>query len=833
MNKKYKENLIYIPTDLVGNGIIDSIRKEFDLGTKIKPDVDLALLNKLLFGGESEIKFEKLNLIDETKKLYEFRVENFAGDKAVQQFKKELEAKGFSKPAAAFLIFVKIAEAATKLVAEPIFDKDLFFDVSFPAGRIVDESFFLPADATEEEIAESKQAENIPHFFYKIRSYYKKYIKDDPYQRFQGNTSQNSDFVPSMYRIVESSFFQPDGKTLNEIGKDANYSLYESKGLNHVVFYDLDSYNTFLQGCLDITEDRLRSVATYKEQAPYVSIEKQIEDLRDFVPFYSRTEFTTEKNSMSGFSFVNFLNSPQIAPFFQQFLGLYTDLVENPDKYEGASWLDSSEEFSVFSQETGEQVETFNTKVIRAKELAKDADFLNFELSKGTNQEKCSNIQKKLSSLLFEKKVTELIVDTLGDKEDFWLNANYSEPVCYRVTKTDKFTGKVSHWIVPNFPSLQNIQVFDTNLRFNEGADATYEVFALRATVAVDYLYKVPESALEGVKDAIDLVGQNIILEPAAEGTNDLPDLAFRVEARPSVNFIEVPFFSQDGILVYDSAPAAPNLQLFAYRQTDNLMTVLFAGFNDQYRAKRQNILLEDNEANNKAEQYARQFYSFYKDELYYKSESEDAEFFELFVTDKQPKKYEDFATATKISILNTSDPVEIAKAKDNNQPVGSSYTLNIEPNKDYWITGRVKDFNGNVSNPSAVFRFRIINDDGYINPIIKLFSFEDQLLPKEVSPSDSFAKSVYIAAGPQHTSPSVENGQITAGLGTESPFGKTYKVRIKSKKTNKKFDINVHFEMQTKVINSEKELPSGFEYDEIPLEGGDIVIITEDSAEP
>jgi len=281
--------------------------------------------------------------------------------------------------------------------------------------------------------------------------------------------------------------------------------------------------------------------------------------------------------------------------------------------------------------------------------------------------------------------------------------------------------------------------------------------------------------------------------------------------------------------LVYDSAPAAPNLQLFAYRQTDNLMTVLFAGFNDQYRAKRQNILLEDNEANNKAEQYARQFYSFYKDELYYKSESEDAEFFELFVTDEQPKKYEDFATATKISILNTSDPVEIAKAKDNNQPVGSSYTLNIEPNKDYWITGRVKDFNGNVSDPSAVFRFRIINDDGYINPIIKLFSFEDQLLPKEVSPSDSFAKSVYIAAGPQHTSPLVQNGQITAGLGTESPFGKTYKVRIRSKKTNKKFDINVHFELQTKVIESEKELPSGFEYDEIPLEGGDFQIIGEE----
>ena len=161
MNKSIKKNLIYIPTNLVGNGIIDSIRKEFDLGT-IKPDVDsLFWIN--FSGGESEIKFKKLSS-DELTKLYEFRVENFAGDAAVQQFKAELEAKGFSKAAAAFLIFLKITEAATKLVAEPIFDKDLFFDVSFPAGRIVDESFFLPADATEEEIAESKQAENIPTF---------------------------------------------------------------------------------------------------------------------------------------------------------------------------------------------------------------------------------------------------------------------------------------------------------------------------------------------------------------------------------------------------------------------------------------------------------------------------------------------------------------------------------------------------------------------------------------------------------------------------------------------------------------------------------------------
>ena len=424
-------------------------------------------------------------------------------------------------------------------------------------------------------------------------------------------------------------------------------------------------------------------------------------------------------------------------------------------------------------------------------------------------------------------------MNTLGDKEDFWLNSNYSEPIAYRVTKTDKFTGKVSHWIVPNFPSLQNIQVFDTNLRFNQGEDANYEVFALKACVNVDYEYTVKpefEALVDKVENPAELIGDKIIFEPFdSEANPDGPDLFFRVIARPSVNFIEVPYFQKDGILVYDSAPAAPNLQLFGYRQTDNLMTVLFAGYNDEYRAKRQNILSTDQEANNKSEQYARQYYSFYKDELYYKSESSDAKFFELFVTTDQPKKYEDFATATKISILNTTDPVEIRQAQDNNQAVGSSYTLNVEPNIDYWITGRVVDFNGNISDPSTVFRFKIINDDGYINPEIKIFNFDEPLLPKEVSPSEDFSKSVYIAPAPQHTTPFFQNGAVEAGIGKESPFGKTYKVRIRSKKTNKRFDINVHFNKKLYVISSEQDLPPGFDYDEVSLDGGDFQIIGEE----
>ena len=206
MSKKYQKNLIYIPTDLIGNAIVDNIRKSFDLGTKIKPNVTLATLNQILFGGNSEIKFNKV-ASSRTAKVYDFRVENFAGDEAVAQEKKRLQDKGLSAAAVGFAIAFRVAEAATKLVAQPIVDKDLFFDISFPGGQAVDNTFFLPLDATEQEKNDSKLDENIPYYYYNIRSDFTKYVKNDPFGRFQGNTTTNSDIVPSMYRLVESCCF--------------------------------------------------------------------------------------------------------------------------------------------------------------------------------------------------------------------------------------------------------------------------------------------------------------------------------------------------------------------------------------------------------------------------------------------------------------------------------------------------------------------------------------------------------------------------------------------------------------------------------------------------
>lgn len=832
MDKLYQQKLIYIPTDLVGNNVADQIRKAYNLETSPQIDAALAKINSIIFGDGSKVEVKW----KETKgkvKIYDVHINGFN----VKDLEKALDDATAGLTGGA-LLAVKliqslalaglIVDAADKLIAQPIFYKDLFFDVSFDAGTILDKTFIPATNVVDQTY---NQSQIVPTHYYKIRSVFNKYVKEDPFGRFSNGQNTFSDLIPSLYKMVEANFYDMAfGIPIrNELGKGMNYSLSEKEKKNYIVFYDLETYNTFLQGCQDINSKRLKSVAELKSKSLLLYEKqaekfKQLKNLNDAVALYSTVEFTTQDNQKNGFSFSQFMNSPQIRPFFQQFLGLYADITVNPTKYQNTvpKWLDKSEEFSIFDRGTGELQGKFNTKVIKAAELVKDSSFLNFQFAKGNEEVECSNIQKKLSSLLFDKKVNEFITNTLEDDETQWKNSNYSETVCYRITKTDKLSGKVSHWFVPNFPSLQDITIFDTNLRFNRGQDAKYEIFELKAVVAVDYEYKSnkpvdPQSFLdeENNPSSKEFAKESLII-PYNPDTKQGPFIDFTVEARPSVNFIEVPYFSQDGILVYDSAPAKPSLQFFGFQGVDNRIKVLFSGYNDQYRAYEQNILAEDADKNAKAELYARQYYAFDTDEIYYKSEMEDADVFELFVLDTKPRKYEDFAQAQRIEIKNTADPIEIKTLVQNNKPYGSSYSIPMEPNKDYWVIARVRDFNGNISNPTEMYQLKIINDDGYINPLIKLFDPNKVGLPEEAQISPSFERLVYAAVPLVHAEPFLNDaGKVEVGTGETSPFSKTYKVRIKSKKTNKKFDINVYFTKTISELESKEKLPPGYDYNE------------------
>ena len=855
MSKIYDKQLVYIPSDLVGNAVVDKLRKNQNLQTPPAGSAKSTLIANLTNNTTFDFKESETT---STRKKYTFQLaidEKWIGD--LKMSTQILGFSGIGGTGGEQDDYGKFLSLIEELILEPIATKDSFFDASFMMGNLIDRTMLLPSDASEAEKDASKAdaVGGVVYENYKVQSSYTKYVANDPFERFVGNSSTQSDYVPSFYSIIETSFYDvtPEGLKPNALQADLNFSITADPKEDHIAFFDYETYNTFLEGCKNLANGRLKSLAKWVENYSSFSPIMDLPDipLPDYLPFYIKNKFTTEKNSKNGFSFASFLNSPSIQPFFKQFINFYAHLamthlvdgVSNP-AYEKKPWLDSSEDYEVFNYATGEEVSKFNTKIIRGNELLKDADFFNNFLVKG-NDGACSNIKTKLSTILFQKKIKELILSVLDNNTDFWASPNYSETICYRVTRTDKFTNKTTHWFVPNFPQLNDIELFDSNGRFNRGQDIKYEVFALKATIGVDYLYKlrpnqakILASKSPAAMDAFKKIAGNMKYFEYVSTDSTLTDLnnyfsnfggqavkpinlEFEVEATPSVNFVEVPYFSKDGVIIYDAAPARPGMSLFGYRGVDNKMTTIFGGYIDQYKAKRETILLGEDTVNDKSEEYARQYYSFAKDELYYKSEMEDVDIFQLFVLEERPTKLQDFRNGKKIEIKNTTDPVIIKELKSSNKPYGSSYTLDIQPNKDYWIMSRIKDFTGNLSNCSAVHKINIINDDGYINPTFRAFDLEEVILPKEVDPSPEFRKLLYVAPAPEHTVVRRVNNGIAAGLGDEQPYAKTYKVRITSKKTNKKIDINVYFDKKIKTINSQKDLPEGFEYEEVEFGDG------------
>ena len=711
-----------------------------------------------------------------------------------------------------------------KNYADPIFNKEVFSTISFKAPKPIDSTMLSPTDALSTETKDT----NIPgapvHFFdYKVRSFYKKFVANDPYERFEGNSSTMSDLLPSFYSLVETGFYDKEGTklTLNSLGKETNYGIRWSNvaggaNVGHVVFYDYDAYKTFLQGCNEIASNKLRSLAKFYELYP---LRIAVDQLPDLVPFYLKTEFTTEQSGL----FTDFLTSAPIQPFFEQLLSLYTDLSRSPKKYKEKGWL-REQGFNIVD---GTQSEAAYSKIININGLLKDKDFFNFQLvdENPTKKTPCTNIQKKLSSLLFTKKIKNF---SLSDA---------AETICYRVTKTDKFTGRITHWIIPYSPQLDQIELFDSNIRFDRGDDAKYEVFSLKVFFGETIkLAPSTEKAKQAEKatSAADLVKDSDIFGTVSPDTaliyydadptkGGKLTFAFSAEQTTQMSLIEVPYFSKENVVIYDAPPARPNIALYSYKGVDNKITALFSGYIDQYKAKKEPILLGEATINNKSEKYTRQHYSFAKDELYHKTEMEDIDLFELFILESRPKSLKDFRTAKRIEIKNTGDPIEIAKLKAANRSFGSSYTFDILPNKNYWLMARVKDFNGNISNASTIQKVNIINDDGYINPTIEFFDMDKRVLPKEVSVTPPFKKLVSISPSLGHLmiSPSGKDN-IDIGEGDSQPFSKTYKVRIRSKKTNKKVDINVYFEKKIQEIRSKKELPTGFEYTSIDLQAED-----------
>jgi hypothetical protein len=170
-----------------------------------------------------------------------------------------------------------------------------------------------------------------------------------------------------------------------------------------------------------------------------------------------------------------------------------------------------------------------------------------------------------------------------------------------------------------------------------------------------------------------------------------------------------------------------------------------------------------------------------------------------------EPLSYSDFDTHL-IATVNTTF------RNDTNYFLPSAaFVDDVTPNQQYYYTLRSLDNHGHFSNPSPIYKVKLVDNSGAIYPEIEVITLKPrgyntktptkgmrkyiQLIPS--LPQTLLNEDELFPEGTEsRSSPQITNGynQLPLGVLENSIWDQKYKVRIVSKKTGRKFDINVKF---------------------------------------
>jgi hypothetical protein len=191
---------------------------------------------------------------------------------------------------------------------------------------------------------------------------------------------------------------------------------------------------------------------------------------------------------------------------------------------------------------------------------------------------------------------------------------------------------------------------------------------------------------------------------------------------------------------------------------------------------------------------------------------------FQIYRVEDPPVSYRDFSNNLLREVSTASTRPYLTLDASSASTIVSQTT-----NKKFYYMFRAVDFHGHISNPSAIYEVTLYADNGAPYPVIREYNFSPND-PKTVSkparkiiqiiPRISQAFLNEEASGLSATSNAAGNKDIVLGVQDEPLFardveglsktGKRFKIRLSSKTTGKKVDLNLTF--KTKRIRNEIE---------------------------
>ena len=345
----------------------------------------------------------------------------------------------------------------------------------------------------------------------------------------------------------------------------------------------------------------------------------------------------------------------------------------------------------------------------------------------------------------------------------------YSEILMFKITKylTSNTTAPVQEFYFYNAgDEASGVQTFiDTQVKYDQ--EYQYAVTAYCAVVGSKYQYS----------DVYTTTGE------------------FTVDVRSSIRLYEIPLFSSTGRIVMPP-PYFPQSHI---EQIKGITSAMLFSFDTQVGETYEVPLsLTDKELESNTQLLADEARSFDGQILYRSIEAMSG--VQVYRTDTPPESYEDFkgnlfkTLSTDVDLASDLSAGAVAKI------------LKQRPNEKFYYMFRALGPHQETSNPSPVYEVELYSDNGVAYPITRLYEFGQdssktttktmknllRITPRITQALVNEQASGLIDENGNTQAPSLSD--IVLGLEDEILFGKKFKIRITSKKTGKKMDLNITF---------------------------------------
>jgi len=315
-----------------------------------------------------------------------------------------------------------------------------------------------------------------------------------------------------------------------------------------------------------------------------------------------------------------------------------------------------------------------------------------------------------------------------------------------------------------------------------------------------DYLVADPDTynVSKEIEDSISTLSgesQRIGLSSISDETNKYPPYVaqFNVTLQPSLSIIEVPLLRK----TYKILDNPPNdLDIIPGYTLKNDNTITFEINYQTFSPHKYPRAISENDASNRMDyinandissitRIQNETVAYPKEVLIYR-------------LDTKPKSFEDFAAST---------PRTVSLKIEGSDFAYTTATFNdiIRSNHKYYYLFRVVNDNDIAGNVNTIIEAELVNDGGYKYGIFDTL-FEEDLIEKEFTfPSTSF-KNIF-QLSPNMSQVMVDSSQVNfqdtaknqyenikVGVAEDLVWGKTFKIRLTSKKTGKKIDLNITY---------------------------------------